>query len=215
MVVLALETSGIVCGAAVSIDRTLVSTSEIIRENAHDAFLHEVTQSALHFAGLEIGDVDVVALSAGPGSFTGLRIGASFVKGLAFDQSPKLLPVPTLTSIHAASREVAQRSGASSIMSVVPSHRDLWYVQHLPCSAPVTSHVVRVCTTGEAQALITHDTFVAGPGSERLVTTAVSGLTRLSARFVAFASWQLLAAGTSCVDPETFVPQYQQEFIPR
>lgn len=215
MKVLAIETSGRVCGAAVAIDGVLVSSTEIIREAAHDAFLADVVSSALRFADIAVADVDVVAISVGPGSFTGLRIGASFVKGLAFSGTPRILPVPTLTSLHYAALEVATLSGSESITAVIPSHRDLWYVQKSPCTAPASEHVVGVCGEEELRAGIHDDTFVVGPGAERLVSNAVSGLTRLSARFVAFASWYLLQANAPFADVDTFVPQYQQDFEPR
>lgn len=215
MVILALETSGSVCGAAVSIDGSLVASTEIIREASHDAFVADVVTSALRFAGLTIDNVDVVAVSAGPGSFTGLRIGASFVKGLAFEDKPRVLAVPTLTSLFYAAREVAQLSGASSITCVIPSHRDLWYVMQAPCNSNVADHSVKVSTREELLSGITPGTFVVGPGAEQLAPIAVSGLTRLSARFVAFASWELLRANVPFVDADAFVPQYQQDFVPR
>ncbi len=215
MKILAIETSGRVCGAAVAIDGVLVSSTEIIREAAHDAFLADVVSSALRFADVALADVDVVAISVGPGSFTGLRIGASFVKGLAFSGTPRILPVPTLTSLHYAALEVATLSGSASITAVIPSHRDLWYVQQSPCTAGVSEHLVRVCGEEELRAMIHDDTFVVGPGAERLVSNAPSGLTRLSARFVAFASWNLMQANAPYADVDTFVPQYQQEFEPR
>lgn len=215
MKVLAIETSGRVCGAAVAIDGVLVSSTEIIRDAAHDAFLADVVSSALRFAGVTADHVDVIAISVGPGSFTGLRIGASFVKGLAFSGIPRILPVPTLVSLHCAAREVATLSGSASITSVIPSHRDLWYVQQSPCTARTHEHVVRLCGHEELREMITDETFVVGPGAERLVSNAVSGLTRLSARFIAYACWDLLQANTPFADVDTFVPQYQQEFEPR
>lgn len=215
MVVLAIETSGKVCGAGVSEDGTLVASTEIIRDASHDAHLADVVASALRFAGRTVNDVDVIAVSAGPGSFTGLRIGASFVKGLAFEGTPRILPVPTLSSLHCAAREVAILSGASTITSLIPSHRDLWYVQQYPCSTPAHEQHVRVCSSDEVRSLITPETFVAGPGAEQFTPTAVSGLTRLSARFIAFACWELLGADVPYVDADAFVPMYQQDFVPR
>jgi tRNA threonylcarbamoyl adenosine modification protein YeaZ len=215
MVVLAIETSGKVCGAGVSVDGVLIASTEIIRDASHDAHIADVVTSALRFADRTIQDVNVIAVSAGPGSFTGLRIGASFVKGLAFEGSPQILPVPTLTSLHCAAREVAILAGAASITSVIPSHRDLWYVQQYPCSTPVHEQQVRVCSSDEVRAMITPETFVVGPGSEQFTPTAVSGLTRLSARFIAFASWELLRANVPFADADSFVPLYQQEFVPR
>lgn len=215
MIVLAIETSGNVCGAAVAIDGALVSSSEIIRDAAHDAFLPDVVTSAVRFADVSMESIDIIAISAGPGSFTGLRIGASFVKGLAFGGTPRILPVPTLTSLHVAAREVAQLSGAQTITSIIASHRDLYYVVQAPCTATVLEHAVPLCTTAEVEQMITPDTFVVGPAAIRFTPTPVSGLTRLSARFIAFASWSLIEAGVPCVEVDAFVPQYQQDFIPR
>ena len=58
----------------------------------------------LRESGLSLGDVDLLALSNGPGSFTGLRIGASTFKGLAFGASKPLVAVPTLDAMARAAQ---------------------------------------------------------------------------------------------------------------
>lgn len=212
---LAIETSGGVCGAAVAVDGALASTSEILRPNVHDELLTDCVASAVAHAGLQLADIDVVAVSAGPGSFTGLRIGASFAKGLCFDGSCSLLAVPTLTALHHAGREVAALAGRTSVTAVVASHRDLFYIATHAVSELGIEHPVRVIVRDELQGACGANTLVVGPAAAQCTSEPVSGLTRLSARFVAHAAWALLAAGVPFSDPQTFVPAYEQDFIPR
>jgi tRNA threonylcarbamoyladenosine biosynthesis protein TsaB len=212
---LAIETSGSVCGAAVSIDGRLVTTTEIIRPNAHDEHLVGCVETVIANADLRVEDIDVVALSAGPGSFTGLRIGASFAKGWCFDSNCLFLPVPTLTALHHAAREVAVLAGRSFIAAVVASHRDLYYVASTPVDHPAGIAPVHLVGADDVRTLCTPETLVVGPAAETFTTAPVSGLTRLSARFVAHAAWALLAAGVSTVDAASFVPAYEQDFVPR
>lgn len=62
---------------------------------SHAEKLFEIIDSAVHSAGIEIGGVKSVAVSAGPGSFTGLRIGMSAAKSIAYALSLPVIPVPT------------------------------------------------------------------------------------------------------------------------
>ena len=125
---LSVETSGATCGACISIDGVLTSMSEVYRINVHEEQLERCVANALETSALSISDIDVIAVSAGPGSFTGLRIGVSFAKGLCFDGSIKLLGIDTLESCAWASREVAIATGNTTIHCLIPSHRDLFYL---------------------------------------------------------------------------------------
>lgn len=212
---LAIETSGSVCSVAVSIGGSLTSSVEILRPNVHDAILAKTIQQACDAADVRVADVDLVAVSSGPGSFTGLRIGVSMAKGLCAASGAQLLGVPSTTALMHASTEVAQRCGAHDILAIIPSHQDLYYVA---CSevnnethlAPVS--LVRASAITE---LANTSTMVVGPGAHVIEHSPISGLTRHSARFVAFAAWRLLQAGHPTDDPITFGPEYFQEFQPR
>lgn len=65
----------------------------------HSETLMPMIGDLLRSCGVGIGDIDVFALSNGPGSFTGLRIGASTVMGLARGQGKKVVPVSTLDAL--------------------------------------------------------------------------------------------------------------------
>lgn len=212
---LAIETSGSVCGVAISADGILRASVEIMIPNVHDEMLSSCVADALRYASISVQDVHVVAVSSGPGSFTGLRIGASFAKGLCFDGTQKLFAVPSLTSLMHAATEVALLGGFSSIMAVVASHRDLFYVASSPSDHPTHISESSLLTAEAVQQLITSSTLIVGPAATVFQQRPISGLTRLSARFVALAAWRMMTANEAFTDSLTFVPAYQQEFIPR
>ncbi|GAB4389189.1 MAG: tRNA (adenosine(37)-N6)-threonylcarbamoyltransferase complex dimerization subunit type 1 TsaB [Thermodesulfovibrionales bacterium] len=97
MRVLAVETSTMMGGVAIVDDREgLVVESRLSVKAAHSARLMPELDRALRAAGLGLGDINALAVSAGPGSFTGLRIGLATVKGLAFSTGLPVVAVPTL-----------------------------------------------------------------------------------------------------------------------
>lgn len=212
---LAIETSGPVCSVAVSVDGALRASIEIIRPNVHDAVLAELVRQVCTGADVAVSELDMVAVSSGPGSFTGLRIGVSMAKGLCTASSAQLLGVPSTTALLHASTEVAQRSGVANIACLIPSHQDLFYVARSPVADPAHMATVELRDGSSLKELDDGQTLFVGPGAYRLDPAPVSGLTRHSARFVAFAAWRLLACGHQPVDPMTFAPEYHQDFRPR
>ncbi len=98
-VLLALETATDRCGVAlVRGDRLLVAqTIELPR--SHAEWLAIMIADALRYARLEPKALNAIAVSMGPGSYTGLRIGVSAAKGLCFATGAALLGVPTLEAI--------------------------------------------------------------------------------------------------------------------
>lgn len=65
----------------------------------HSETLMPMIENALHNAGKSIKDIDVICVNAGPGSFTGIRIGTAAAKGLAFPDNKKCIGISTLQSI--------------------------------------------------------------------------------------------------------------------
>lgn len=212
---LAIETSGSVCSVAISVDRRLVVSIEILRPNVHDARLASLVQQACAEADIDVQGLDYVAVSSGPGSFTGLRIGVALAKGLCVGSGAKLIGVPTTTALFHASSEVAALSGCTSMLCVIPSHADLVYVSQSPLIDKRHLAEVRLVRKDELAALREPGMLCVGPGAELVDAHPVSGLTRLSGRFVAYAAWRLLQAGHPADDPMTFAPEYHQEFRPR
>ncbi|MBN1777397.1 MAG: tRNA (adenosine(37)-N6)-threonylcarbamoyltransferase complex dimerization subunit type 1 TsaB [Clostridiales bacterium] len=83
MIILAVDTSGPVCGVAVAKDGTIVYEAAAVNKRTHSASLMPMIDEALRRCALKVKDIDLLAAVTGPGSFTGVRIGVSTVKGMA------------------------------------------------------------------------------------------------------------------------------------
>lgn len=94
--ILNIETSTDVCSVSVSQDGACIFSQEDHEGPNHAVKLGTFVDEALSFADSHAIPLDAVAVSCGPGSYTGLRIGASMAKGICFGQDLKLIAVPTL-----------------------------------------------------------------------------------------------------------------------
>ncbi len=99
MLILGIDTSAVAAGAAVIRDGKVISETYINTGLTHSQTLLTLIDSALSNADLKFDDIDGVAVSVGPGSFTGIRIGVSAVKGLCFSDNKKCFPVSTLEAL--------------------------------------------------------------------------------------------------------------------
>lgn len=99
MNILAIESAAVSAGAAVLCGDTLLSEQFVNNGLTHSQTLLPLVDAALSAAGKTLKDMDAVAVSAGPGSFTGVRIGMATAKGLALGAELPLIPVPTLLGL--------------------------------------------------------------------------------------------------------------------
>ena len=99
MKILALESSAVACSAALCEDEKLIAQAYQNNGLTHSVTLMPMTTSLLSGCGLTLEDVDVIAVAAGPGSFTGLRIGVAAAKGLAWPGSKPCAACSTLESM--------------------------------------------------------------------------------------------------------------------
>ncbi|MEZ4810450.1 MAG: tRNA (adenosine(37)-N6)-threonylcarbamoyltransferase complex dimerization subunit type 1 TsaB [Allomuricauda sp.] len=98
--ILNLETATTNCSVSISNGNELVCVKENNAvDYSHSEQLHIFIKEALQEASLSFSDLDAVAISKGPGSYTGLRIGVSAAKGLCFSLDLPLISVPTLESM--------------------------------------------------------------------------------------------------------------------
>lgn len=96
---LAIETSDIICGACVYFDDEEYFSSKILLKHSHSEKLFENIDSVMKQAGADFRDIKSLSVSAGPGSFTGLRIGMAAAKGIAQASSIPIIPVPTFEAL--------------------------------------------------------------------------------------------------------------------
>lgn len=100
MKILYLETSSKNCSVAISDDEKLLCVAEEVSENYKQSeSLHSFVEWALEGAELSIKDIDAVCLGKGPGSYTGLRIGAASAKGFCYGLNIPLIAVNSLESM--------------------------------------------------------------------------------------------------------------------
>jgi tRNA threonylcarbamoyladenosine biosynthesis protein TsaB len=99
MKILAVDSTATTASVAITEDELLLAEYTISNGNTHSETLLPMIESALCILGLSVSDIDLFACSAGPGSFTGVRIGASTVKGLAFGTIIPCIGVSTLEAL--------------------------------------------------------------------------------------------------------------------
>ena len=96
---LLIESSGDICSAAVSSGTEIIAEKSIQEKNSHSTYLASFVAEVMKNSGLHISDLDAVVIGGGPGSYTGLRIGASLAQGLCYAKNWSLIGIPTHKSL--------------------------------------------------------------------------------------------------------------------
>jgi len=100
MKILAIETSTMLGGVTVMDDLSgLIAEVRLNVKSTHSERLMTEVDHVMEKAGLKISDIDVFAVAIGPGSFTGLRIGLSTVKGFSYSTGKPIVSLPTLEAL--------------------------------------------------------------------------------------------------------------------
>ena len=130
MNILAIESASTICGVALFLNNSLIELDEVNKPRIHGEKLPLAINNILIKYKLKIADLDGIAVSSGPGSYTGLRIGMSLAKGLAMAENIPIIPVPTL--------EVMNHSiiDSGSYYVLLYSHKDLVFTQYYENGRP-------------------------------------------------------------------------------
>ncbi|MEJ2005279.1 MAG: tRNA (adenosine(37)-N6)-threonylcarbamoyltransferase complex dimerization subunit type 1 TsaB [Cyclobacteriaceae bacterium] len=124
---LSIETSTTVCSAALQRGEDQLGSFTIYSGRSHAEHLALFTGKLLESCGVRPDELSAVALSAGPGSYTGLRIGTSFAKGLCYALD---IPLITIGSLHGIAEAVRQRSQSCKyIIPMMDARRMEVYLQ--------------------------------------------------------------------------------------
>lgn len=227
MTILAIETTGQTCGVALLADGDsayrIMDEHAMYGEHVHDAHLTQLTVDLLAATQCTLNDVDFVAVSGGPGSFTGTRIGVAFAKGLTMGGTPQLIVVDTSMALAHAVRQDAHARRMREITVAIPSHQQLIYVDHYtlddatlqrkagwtrPLLMSLDDAIREHSSAGEAR-------FVCGPAATQLAPDQPSTVTALHASMIGALAYDLLASSPEhqvVADPLTAEPLYRQEF---
>ncbi|MES2375301.1 MAG: tRNA (adenosine(37)-N6)-threonylcarbamoyltransferase complex dimerization subunit type 1 TsaB [Bacteroidota bacterium] len=99
MIILQIETATTVCSVALAKDGEVIGFKQLDERNIHAEIITLFIDELINTMGFKYGDIDAVAVSSGPGSYTGLRIGVSTAKGLCFALDKPLIAVETLAAM--------------------------------------------------------------------------------------------------------------------
>jgi len=99
MKLIALDSSGLVASVAVVEDDILIAEYTIQYKKTHSQTLLPMLDEVRNMIELDLQEVDAIAVAAGPGSFTGLRIGSATAKGLSFAMKRPIVAVPTVDGL--------------------------------------------------------------------------------------------------------------------
>ena len=125
MNLLAIETATDICGIAYCKDNKCLEIVEEKMPRRHAEQLPVFYNKLKELSKFKLSEIDAIGVSIGPGSFTGLRIGLSYAKGLAYAYSLPIIPVPTLLSFADDKTDIKNKS------AIFFSHGNKYYFQHL------------------------------------------------------------------------------------
>ena len=162
MLILALETTTVVSRVAIATEARLLSEVTAARLT-HSETLQAHVAMALEMAGVSKSEVEAVAVSLGPGSFTGLRIGLAAGKGMAYAWGVPLVGVPTLAALAAQfpvpGAQVAALMDAQKGNAYMALYewREEGPVEVLPVTVCPLAEVVAKCGAVEGPVILTGD----------------------------------------------------------
>ena len=178
MTILSIETSTNCCSAAIAINGHTVANRETLAGANHASDLPHFIQSLLDEAKSQNWTLDAVALSQGPGSYTGLRIGASLAKGLCYGLNIPLIPIDTLQLLCAAASTLLPSSLTSNpiLCPMLDARRMEVYTAFYTTALEKTKDVEAKIIDQDsfAQELSEHTIYFFGNGADKCKTTITS-----------------------------------------
>ena len=215
--ILSIETSTSICSVAIHEQGELIALAEIKEPGAHAEKLLLLVDELFEKAGLSFADLDAVAVSQGPGSYTGLRIGVSTAKGIAYALEIPLIGINTLQAM-AASQQV---DPGDYVVAVLDARRKEVYTQTFGDSLQELSPIEAVVLEEGVFASILEKgrVYFVGDGVEKVKEEVKSA----NALFIADLAISLSAKNMGVLASEKyvrkewedlayFVPNYLKEF---
>lgn len=219
--ILNIETSTNVCSVSVSENGTCIFNKEDHTGPNHNELIGTFVDEALSFSNSHAIPLDAVAVSSGPGSYTGLRIGTSMAKGICCGGDLKLIAVPTLELIcvPVLLKEMVTDDNAL-LCPMIDARRMEVYAQLFDRSLhevrPIQADVVTAETYKEY--LDEHPVYFFGNGAEKCMETIahpnahyIAGIEPLAKNMFPLAERRL--ANGQVEDVAYFVPFYLKDFV--
>lgn len=165
--ILGIETATNVCSVAYCDNHGEVQELRTLEHGTHSEKLFLFIEELMDEHSFSISDLDAVLISEGPGSYTGLRIGASAVKGLLFQQQVTLYGVNTLASF--AMQAILKSSSATTIHSIIDARRVHVYHQQFSYKKELTAESeITVMPIDQFESVVNGGDIIIGTGLNRL-----------------------------------------------
>lgn len=218
--ILHIETSTDVCSVAVSEDGQVIFQQEDHSGKNHAEQLGSMVDEALSFTDSHAIPFDGVAVSCGPGSYTGLRIGVSMAKGICYGRNLKLLAVPTLEllCVPVLLREIPEEDAL--LCPMIDARRmEVYagvYTRGLKPVREIRADVVDAETYMEY--LDSHPVYFFGNGAKKCISTINHPNAHLIDGIEPLAKWMQPLAEKRYLneqfeDVAYFVPYYLKDFV--
>ena len=230
MKVLGIETATSICGVAVVEEESLLAERWINEQHIHSERIVRFVDEVLSESRVQLSEVAGIAVSIGPGSFTGLRIGLSAAKGLCYASGKPLVAVPTLDAL--VHRVIDFCDDGKIVCAVLDAKRDevysAWYERRGQRMDKKSDY--RVLRRGEFLKILGSKSSVLVTGEEaersiermrtlklndndlRGISAAPRELGRPSAQAIAVLGLKLLRKGKKS-DLAALEPMYLKEFL--
>jgi len=159
-IILNIETSANSCSICIS-ENTKILFSEVKEGFSHAEMLAPMVKRALEETKISL---DALAVSMGPGSYTGLRIGTSFAKGLCFSLNIPLIAISTLKIL--AKKGANKNTTIDTLIPMIDARRDEVYLQSFTSDlAEINKSTNLILEAGSSKHLIKDNTLIIGSGS--------------------------------------------------
>jgi tRNA threonylcarbamoyladenosine biosynthesis protein TsaB len=176
MKVLGFDCAGRGCAAAVLVDGAVAASRSLPMERGQAEALIPLIESVLARAGARLAELDLIAVTVGPGGFTGLRIGLAAARGFALATGVPVIGVTSFAAV-AAAVPAALHAGRTLVVAL-DSKRDELFLQALPASG--AHDPVIVAPAGAAALLPAGPLLIAGDAAMQLAP-ALGGRARIVA----------------------------------
>jgi len=225
MIILHIETSTNVCSVALSENSICFFSKSNADGMNHAALLSVFIAEALELLKPENKKLDAVAVSSGPGSYTGLRIGVSTAKGLCYGYGIPLIAVSTLEVLTAEALMLMDNADNALFCSMIDARRMEVYAAFYNSEGDIKREISAdiIDSDSYAEILANQPVYFFGNGAEKCKTTLthsnahfIDNLVPLADNMISFA--EKIYSENKFVDVAYFEPFYLKEFqttIPR
>jgi tRNA threonylcarbamoyladenosine biosynthesis protein TsaB len=174
---LLIETSSNVCSVALSANNKVIACNEHTEGKNHATVITLYIEETIKQAGILLNDIDAVVVDAGPGSYTGLRIGLSTAKGLCFALDKPLILVDSLTALCTGVLEHRKLKNMKTLICpVIDNRRDEIFYALYNSSGKIL-HPISLSKTGDEdflQILKRDDIIFTGSGIDKVMKADTS-----------------------------------------